>query len=181
LQDYSNIQNLISALLQKDQKAFAHLYDNYSGALYGIIFKIVNNEDDANDVLQEAFINIWKSIETYDAKKGGTLFTWMLNIARNKAIDKYRQKNRIGENQKEIYIVGIGNEHTNNSSIKTDTIGMHKLINQIKPELQEVIQLHYFKGLTHQEITEITNLPLGTVKTRLRTAMTELKQVFGAS
>jgi RNA polymerase sigma factor (sigma-70 family) len=175
LQDYSNIQNLISALQQKDQKAFAHLYDNYSGALYGIIFKIVNNEDDANDVLQEAFINIWKSIETYDAKKGGTLFTWMLNIARNKAIDKYRQKNRIGANQKEIYIVGIGNEHTNNSSTKIDSIGMHKLINKIKPELQ------YFKGLTHQEITEITNLPLGTVKTRLRTAMTELKQVFGAS
>jgi RNA polymerase sigma-70 factor, ECF subfamily len=181
LQDFSNISFLVSALKQKDQKAFAYLYDNYSAALYGIVFKIVNNEDDANDVLQEAFINIWKSIETYDAKKGGTLFTWMLNIARNKAIDRYRQKNRIGENQREIYIVSIGNEHTNNSSITTDTIGMQKLINKIKPELQEVIQLHYFKGLTHQEITEITNLPLGTVKTRLRTAITELKTVFGAT
>jgi RNA polymerase sigma-70 factor, ECF subfamily len=181
LQEYSNISFLINALQSKDKKAFAYLYDNYSAALYGVVFKILNDEDDANDVLQEAFINIWKSIATYDVKKGATLFTWMLNIARNKAIDRYRQKNRISANQKELTNVSIGNDHVNHSQIKTDTIGVSALVNKIKPEYQEVIDLHYYKGLTHKEITEITNLPLGTVKTRIRSALVELKQVFGAS
>ncbi len=157
------------------------MYDNYSAALYGIVFKVVNDEDDANDVLQEAFLNIWKSINSYDAKKGGTLFTWMLNIARNKAIDRYRQKNRINSNQKEHTSVSIANEHINNSNIKTDTIGVNVLVNKIKPELRQIVHLHYFNGLTHQEISDVVNLPLGTVKTRLRTAITELKTVFGAT
>jgi RNA polymerase sigma-70 factor (ECF subfamily) len=102
LKDFSIISNLIFALKQKDEAAFSFLYDNYSAALYGIIFKIVNNENDANDVLQDVFVNIWKNIETYNEDRGGSLFTWMLNIARNKAIDIYRQKNRIAENQKEF-------------------------------------------------------------------------------
>jgi RNA polymerase sigma factor (sigma-70 family) len=179
LQDFSDISYLIRSLKEKDRNAFAYLYDNYSAALYGIVFKIVHDEDDANDVLQDTFINIWKNIDSYDEKKGGTLFTWMLNIARNKAIDRFRQKNRISENQKGLTYVSISNEHYNNSSIKTDTIGVNALLNKIKPEHKQLIDLHYYKGLTHQEITEITNLPLGTVKTRIRSAMTELKQVFG--
>lgn len=181
MQDYSNIQYLVTALQQKDAQAFAYLYDNYSAALYGIVLKIVNNAEDADDVLQEAFISIWKNMSTYDGKKGGSLFTWMLNITRNKAIDRFRQKNRIVENQKGFKIVSIGNEHVQTNTIATDTIGVTALVNKIKPDLQEIIDLHYFKGFTHQEITEITNLPLGTVKTKIRTAMTALKQVFGTN
>jgi RNA polymerase sigma factor (sigma-70 family) len=180
LQDFKNISILTSALKQKDRSAFAYLYDNFSAALYGVILKIVNNDDDANDVLQESFINIWKHIESFDEKKGVTLFTWMLNISRNKAIDRYRQKNRIAANQKELNNVSIGNGHILNTNIKTDTIGISKLVSNIKPEHYQLIQLHYYKGLTHQEISDTTAIPLGTVKTRLRTAITELKQVFGA-
>jgi RNA polymerase sigma factor (sigma-70 family) len=179
LQDFSNISNLIFSLQQKDEKAFTYLYEKYSAALYGVVLKVVHNADDANDVMQEAFISIWKNIDSYDANKGGSLFTWMLNISRNKAIDRYRQKNRIAENQKVLQNVSIGNEHQNNNFIKTEVIGVNNLVSKIKPELKELIDLHYFKGYTHQEITEITNLPLGTVKTKMRSAMTELKSVFG--
>lgn len=179
MQDFSNIINLIFALKQKDELAFAYLYDNYSTALYGIAFKIVNNENDASDVLQEAFVNIWKNIDTYNEEKGGSLFTWMLNIVRNKAIDIYRQKNRIAENQKEFQRVSISNESLTASSLKINTIGVTKLVDSIKPELKQLIDLHYYKGFTHQEIAEITSMPLGTVKTKIRSAMTELKKVFG--
>ncbi len=172
---------MVNALQLKDEKAFTYLYDNYSAALNGVILKIVNNVDDADDVLQEAFINIWNNMHTYDISKGGSLFTWMLNIARNKAIDRFRQKNRIHENQNELKGVSILNEHLNSNTIKTDTIGVGNLVSKIKPDLKELIDLHYYKGFTHQEITEITNLPLGTVKTKIRTAMTELKSVFGIS
>jgi RNA polymerase sigma-70 factor, ECF subfamily len=179
LQDFSNILNLISALKAKDEKAFAYLYDNYSASMYGIIGKIITNEDDANDVMQDVFINIWKNIDTYNIDKGGSLFTWMLNIARNKAIDKYRQQHRIVENQKEMYDVSMSNVGILTNSIKVDTIGVSNLVDNMKPELKQLIDLHYYKGFTHQEITVITNMPLGTVKTKIRTAMSELKIVFG--
>ena len=78
-------------LQKRNEKAFGYLYDNYSGALYGIVNSIVTDKEIANDVLQNVFVNIWRKIESYDATKG-RLFTWMLNIARNAAIDEVRSK-----------------------------------------------------------------------------------------
>ena len=170
---------LISSLKERDQSAYAYLYDNYSGALYGIIFNIVKDEDDAQDVLQEAFISIWKSIDSYDAAKGGSLFTWMLNISRNKAIDRYRQKNRIAENQSEYKNVHIQNDNAKSTTTNIDKIGINSFIDKLKPDHKELIELHYFKGYTHQEITDQTQLPLGTVKTRIRAAIKDLKQLVG--
>lgn len=170
---------LVTSLKKKDEKAYAYLYDNYSAALYGIIYKIVNDEEDASDVLQDTFVSIWKSIESYDMNKGGTLFTWMLNIARNKAIDRYRQKNRVSENQTDYKIVHTGGDHFLSTTTNTDKIGLNTLIDKLKPDLKEMIELHYFKGFTHQEITDQTQLPLGTVKSRIRSAMKDLKQLVG--
>ncbi|HVG12982.1 MAG TPA: sigma-70 family RNA polymerase sigma factor, partial [Flavisolibacter sp.] len=83
---------LIALLKNKDEQAFSYLYDNYAGALYGVVKQIVTDLEVGNDVLQEVFVSIWKKIDSYDATKG-RLFTWMLNIARNAAIDKTRSKN----------------------------------------------------------------------------------------
>ncbi len=179
MSDYSNMQTLISSLKQKDEKAYAYLYDHYSAALYGIIFKVVNNEDDANDVLQDTFVNIWKNIASYDGSKGGSLFTWMLHICRNKAIDRYRQKNRIQENQKEYKNVHIQNELANTTQIHVDKIGVQNIIDKIKPEHKDVIIQHYFNGFTHQEISVLNEIPLGSVKTRIRNAMMEIKKFAG--
>jgi RNA polymerase sigma factor (sigma-70 family) len=84
-------QELVILLQQRDNRAYSYLYDNYSAALNGIIRPIVNDNEQADDVLQEVLINIWRKIEFYDASKG-RLFTWFLNIARNAAIDKVRSK-----------------------------------------------------------------------------------------
>jgi RNA polymerase sigma-70 factor (ECF subfamily) len=83
---------LVALLKAKDNQAFSYLYDNYAGALCGIVKQIVGDMELANDVMQEVFVSIWRKIDTYDASKG-RLFTWMLNIARNAAIDKTRSKN----------------------------------------------------------------------------------------
>ena len=181
MHDFSYIPNLVQALKQKDEKAFTYLYDNYSAALYGIVLKIVQQEEDANDVLQEAFVNIWNHIDSYDENKGGSLFTWMLNITRNKAIDRFRQKNRIAENQSQFQNVHIQEGHHKVNSLQVETIGVKNLVDAIKPDLKELIDLHYFKGYTHQEITDLTQMPLGTVKTKIRSAMIELKKLFGTS
>lgn len=143
----------------------------YSPSLYGIALSIVKTEQDAGDVLQESFVKIWKNIKTFDEKKG-TIFTWMLNITRNTAIDKYRKIKKIYTREKNEFIdSGINFKNT-------DFIGIKELIKQLRPEHVEVINELYFKGATQQEASESLNLPLGTVKSRARAAMKELRKVF---
>lgn len=162
----------------KDQQAFAHLYDSYSGAIYSIILQIVNDEELANDILQEVFINIWRKIEMYDAEKG-RLFTWMLNIARNASIDMlrsrgYRNSRKNQSIQDNVDTVGpLGSEQ-----MSVDSIGLKKVLEKLKPEQRVLIDLSYFKGYTHEEIAEQEKIPLGTVKTRIRNALIQLREIL---
>jgi len=170
---------LIESLKKRQDNAFEYLYDKYSAALYGIVYKIVNDADEANDVLQDAFVNISQKIDTYDSEKG-SLFTWLLNIARNKALDALRKKERKYKIQLDDQIVSnIESKNiTNTNHSPTDTIGLRDIVDRLKPDLREMIELHYFNGYTQQEITDLKGIPLGTVKTKIRTAMQSLKKVF---
>lgn len=168
--------SFIALLQKKDKRAFEELYDSYSAVLLGIAFKITKDEDLADDVLQEAFIKIWKNIETYDPQKA-TIFTWMLNITRNTAIDCIRKKSyqlNIQIDSDKVSIV----DQAANDSININTIGVRELINGLKPEYKEVIDAVYFGDLTHEEASEKLALPLGTLKTRVRNALKELKTIF---
>jgi len=169
-------QELVALLQQRDQQAFSYLYDNYSGALFGIVHAIVTDREAASDVLQNVFINIWKKIESYDLSKG-RLFTWMLNIARNAAIDEIRskgyrdaQKNQpLGENT-EIAGSAYGPA--------VSDVGLKKLLGKLKEEWRVLIDLSYFQGFTHEEIAKMLSLPLGTVKTRIRSALIHLRTMI---
>lgn len=165
-------------LQSKDEKAFSYLYDNYSGALYGVILKVLNQEELANDVLQEVFVKVWKNIEQYDSTKG-RLYTWMLNIARNLAIDMLRSK-RFQQDQKTTDIDNnvYFNDNKSSSTHNVDTLGLKKSVMNLKPEFRILVDLAYFQGFTQEEISKTLNIPLGTVKTRLRNAIIELKTVF---
>ena len=171
-------QELVSLLLQQNDQAFSYLYNNYSPALYGIINQIVPDKDIAADVLQEVFINIWKKISFYDENKG-RLFTWMLNIARNAAIDKIRSK-QYQNSLKNQPLPEIVNSIMANTVVnpQVNDIGLKKLINKLKQEYRELIELSYFQGFTHEEISKLLNLPLGTVKTRIRSALTQLRTLM---
>jgi RNA polymerase sigma factor (sigma-70 family) len=166
---------LISLLQSRDTNAFNYLYDHYSSALYGVILPIVNEAEAANDVLQEVFLNIWRRIETYDPTKG-RLFTWMLNIARNASIDVLRSKSfqNSRKNQPLSETVDWGKGHQVYQP-DTATIGLQRLVEKLKEEQRVLIDLAYFKGYTHEEIAEIEGLPLGTVKTRIRSALIQLR------
>ena len=168
---------LIRLLQKKDKKAISLLYDNYASSLYGIILKIVRSEELAEDVLQDAFIKIWKNGPSYNEKRG-SLFTWMLNIARNTAIDKtrsahFRASNNINEIDQKI---------TNNINWshqpKPEHIGLNQVITKLDNKYVEIIELIYFKGYTQQEVHEHLDIPLGTVKSRLRIALRELRKIF---
>ncbi|MDE3252136.1 MAG: sigma-70 family RNA polymerase sigma factor [Bacteroidota bacterium] len=167
---------LIQLLRQRQQSAFTYLYDNYSGALNTIVQNIVNDEELASDVLQEVFVKIWKQIESYDSSKG-RLFTWMLNIARNASIDTIRSKSYQNSRQnreltEDVYASG------GTSETKTDQIGLRKMVNNLKEEYKVLVELSYFQGYTQDEISKMLGLPLGTVKTRLRTALIQLREII---
>ena len=165
-------------LRQRNEHSFGYLYDNYSGALLGIIAAIVPDEETARDVLQEVFINIWKNIGSYDPVKG-RLFTWMLNIARNASIDKLRSRSYQDSLKNQPV---SSSQESNVTSMATlpqivDT-GLKKVLSRLKEEYRVLIDLSYFQGYTHDEISKILGIPLGTVKTRLRTALTHLRTMI---
>lgn len=166
----------MSLLKSRDDKAFGYLYDNYSGALYGIINQIVVDIDLANDVLQEVFINVWRKIETYDQSKG-RLFTWMLNIARNASIDVLRSKSYQNSQKNSSISDSLDSGFAGQlMPANIDNIGLKKTLEKLKKEQRVLIELAYFKGYTHEEIATIEDIPLGTVKTRIRNALIQLRE-----
>jgi len=170
-------QELVVLLNQQDNDAFNYLYDHYSGALFTIINQIVPDKDTASDVLQEVFVNIWKKIDSYDVAKG-RLFTWMLNIARNAAIDKVRSKG-YRDNQRNQPMA-----ESENSGIAMSTnpmvndVGLKKVLTTLNEEYRKLIDLSYFQGFTHEEIAKMMGIPLGTVKTRIRSAISQLRTLI---
>lgn len=169
-------QELVTLLHERNEKAFGYLYDNYSGAIFGIINSIITDRDIANDVLQNVFINIWKKIELYDASKG-RLFTWMLNIARNASIDEIRSKG-FRQSQKNQSLNDNVDVSGASTGPVTEDVGLKKVLANLKSEWRVLVDMSYFQGFTHEEISKILNIPLGTVKTRIRSALSQLRTMI---
>ncbi len=163
-------------LKQHQESAFNYLYDHYSASLYSVILNIVPDKELANDVLQEVFLKIWRQIDTYDTTKG-RLFTWMLNVARNASIDIVRSKN-FQNNKQNRELTESVYEAGGSTETDIDKIGLRKIVHKLKEDYKVLIELSYFQGYTQDEISKMLSIPLGTVKTRLRTALIQLKQVI---
>ncbi|MCF6129500.1 RNA polymerase sigma factor [Flavobacterium sp. AS60] len=168
-------EELLPLLLRKEERAFTLLYDMYSKSLFSIITNLIKDREEAEDVLQEVFVKIWKNIDTYNQSKG-RLYTWMLNITRNTAIDKLRskgfnnsQKNLSSDNF--VHLLDDSNKLTN----KIDSIGLRDFVNKLKPKCIQLIDLLFFKGFTQQEASDELAIPLGTVKTQNRMCMNDLR------
>jgi RNA polymerase sigma factor (sigma-70 family) len=171
-------EELVILLKQKSREAFNYLYKHYAGVLYGVVSKVIFDEQTAQDVLQEVFVKIWNNISQYNAEKG-RIYTWMINIARNAAIDKLRSKGeimkgKIRTGEDIVSTVGEGMK----TEQRTDTIGLREMVAGLKPEYQTIVNLAYFNGFTLDEIAKQLDMPLGTVKTRMRAAMQLLREHF---
>ncbi|MBW4891077.1 sigma-70 family RNA polymerase sigma factor [Mucilaginibacter sp. HMF5004] len=171
-------EELVQALGNREKIAIEALYDMYSSSLMGVISRIVIDTATAEDVLQETFIKIWNSFQSYSSEKG-RLFTWMVNIARNMAIDKIRSKDfkNQNKNQELENNVTFIDEQVN-TVYKPELMGIKELVEKLKPEQKVILDLVYFKGYTHVEAAEELGMPLGTVKTRLRMAIMQLRKYF---
>lgn len=169
-------EELVQRLKAKDKKAFEYFYDNYSPAFFSILLKILNSQELAEDTLQESFVKIWNNMSSYDEKKG-RLFTWALNISRNTALDKLKSKHlkyQIQNLEKSVHIV----DSMVSTGQKVEHIGIRETVNGLKAEHRELIELAYYGGMTQEEIAREMNLPLGTVKTKMRNAIVELRKIF---
>lgn len=169
-----NDQLVIELLRNNDRKGISLLYDNYSPALFGVILRIVKSNELAEEVLQEVFVKIWKNFNSFDEKRG-KLFTWILNIARNSAIDQTRLKGFSRTIQSLENNVHIEEE---SATLLPDTMDLRALTNKLGKEYQEVIDIVYFQGYTHSEAAEELNIQLGTLKTRVRSAIKKLREMF---
>jgi RNA polymerase sigma-70 factor (ECF subfamily) len=171
-------EELVLSLQHREKIAVEALYDMYSASLFGVISRIINDTAIAEDVLQETFVKIWHSFSSYSTEKG-RLFTWMVNIARNLAIDKIRSKDFKNQNKnQEIENNVTFIDEQRNTVYKPELMGIKDLVQTLKPEQKLIIELVYFKGYTHVEAAEELGIPLGTIKTRLRMAILELRKHF---
>ncbi|SDT64290.1 RNA polymerase sigma-70 factor, ECF subfamily [Mucilaginibacter mallensis] len=171
-------EELVFSLRNREKIAIEALYDMYSSSLYGVISRIIIDTAAAEDVLQETFVKIWHSFSSYSTEKG-RLFTWMMNIARNLAIDKLRSKDFKNQNKNqelENNVTFIDEQR--NTVYNPELLGVKDLVQTLKPEQKSILELVYFKGYTHVEAADELGIPLGTIKTRLRMAILELRKHF---
>jgi RNA polymerase sigma-70 factor (ECF subfamily) len=172
------LEILIEKFKQKDEKAFESLYNMYSDSMQGVIYNIVRDNDIAKEVMQDVFIKAWQNAQSYSTEKG-RFFTWILNIARNTAIDKTRSKSfkNSKQNLDSNFFVDIL-EADESLDVKTDAIGIEKFISKLAKKCVEVIELLYFKGYTQAEASKALDMPIGTIKTRNRNCIQELRNMI---
>jgi RNA polymerase sigma-70 factor, ECF subfamily len=166
---------LLEMVNKKDARAFNLMYDMYSKSLFSIISNIVKETSDAEDVLQETFIKIWKNVATYDPSKG-RFYTWILNIARNTALDKVKSKsyNNTQKNLNSDNFVHLLEDSTNINA-RLDSIGINEFVKKLKPKCIQIIELLFYRGYTQQEASDELEMPLGSVKTLNRSCISELR------
>ncbi|MFN2515844.1 MAG: sigma-70 family RNA polymerase sigma factor [Pyrinomonadaceae bacterium] len=171
---------LLHAIAAGDEAALARLYDGYRVILFGLLVRILNSREEAEDVLQEVFLQVWQRARDFDEKRGRP-FTWLVTLTRSRAIDRLRQ---LGARQR--LAAGAAEQQTETvSDALSDTIksGQNAIVRQALAELPEeqrkTLMLAYFEGLTQSEIASKLGAPLGTVKTRMRGGMIKLRALLG--
>ena len=169
-------KHIVELLQERNEKAISLLYEHYGDTLYGVAHKVVRNEELAQDVVQESFVKIWKKSDTYDASKA-KLFTWLFRITRNTAIDKLRSVNtktdkEIQMDVSDVYNLGV-------DSIKPELIDVRENLEKIEEKYQIVLDALFFQGMTQQEASDELDIPLGTIKSRLKIGLRELRKIYG--
>ncbi|RNC92781.1 MAG: RNA polymerase sigma factor [Allomuricauda sp.] len=171
-------KHIVELLAERNEKAISLLYDNYSDTLFGVAYKVVKDEDLAQDVLQESFVKIWKKADSYDPAKA-KLFTWLFRITRNTAIDKLRSIST--KSDKEIQIDVSDVYSLGHEGVRPELMDVQENLDKIEPKYQIVLEALFFQGMTQQEASEELDIPLGTVKSRLKIGLRELRKVYGTS
>ena len=169
---------LIHRIVRGDEAALGLLYDRYGGRVYSLANCILKDAGAAEEVLQDIFHQLWRNAKSFDSTRGA-LGTWLLVMARNRSIDRLRRRNPAGTEALLAALPDLGPD-IESAAVKNEDTGRVRAALQALPEAQrQAMELAYFEGLTQTEIARRTGSPLGTVKTRLRTALATLRAELG--
>jgi RNA polymerase sigma-70 factor (ECF subfamily) len=175
----ANDVELLKAIAARDEAALARLYDCYRTILFGLLMRILNNREEAEDVLQEVFLQVWRKAADFDESRGRP-FTWLVTLARSRGIDRLRTlaaRERVAEAGAREVSEEISDAATD--AFKSEQRGLvSDALAKLPDEQKRPIMLAYFDGLTQSEIATRTGAPLGTVKTRMRTGMIRLRELL---
>ena len=175
----ANDVELLKAIAARDEAALAQLYDRYRTILFGLLMRILNNREEAEDVLQEVFLQVWRKATDFDESRGRP-FTWLVTVARSRGIDRLRTlaaRERVAEAGAREVSEEISDAATD--AFKSEQRGLvSEALAKLPDEQKRPIMLAYFDGLTQSEIATRTGAPLGTVKTRMRTGMIRLRELL---
>lgn len=165
-----------------DKQAFGELYDRFSGLLFSTAYRVLNQQEAAEDVLQDVFIQIWEKAPLYDPARGKPL-TWAVTLTRNKAIDRLRSTQRRARLQDDVEKEASTDLQFDDSDAFEGVASMEKgamvraALGRLNAEQREVLEMAFFKGLTQTEIAEQLGKPLGTVKARIRRGMMRMREL----
>jgi RNA polymerase sigma-70 factor (ECF subfamily) len=168
-----NQQHLLNQIKNGDTQALSELYDNYSGALYGVILRMCKNEAVAQDLLQETFVKIWQKVNSFDPEKG-KFYTWAYRIARNLTLNELRKTSSLIQTED----LSVYKERTETEELSIDTLKLNGSIKKLESHHQKALELVYFQGLTHREAHEEMNVPLGTFKSYIQQALKKLRESY---
>ncbi len=166
---------LVARVRAGDQQALSELYDRYSSVVYAVALRVLQDASAAEDVLQDIFLQLWRNPDSFDASRG-SLTAWLAVISRHRSIDRLRK--RRPETDIEDCVVASGpdlRDETERTLILEKVRGVLAVMN---PEQRQAMELAFFQGLTHTEIAEKTGEPLGTIKTRIRSGLQQLRAKF---
>jgi RNA polymerase sigma-70 factor (ECF subfamily) len=170
--------SILLGLVQRgDEHAMASIFDRYSKVVYSVALRVLRDPSAAEDVLQEIFMQIWRNPDSFTATRG-SLGGWLAVVSRNRSIDALRRK-RPSESIEDMQFASsynLADEAERNSMMEKARAVMHLL----PQEQRKTLEMAFFDGLTHAEIAEMTGDPLGTVKTRIRSALITLRKAFQA-
>ena len=176
---------LLRRVAQGDRRGFEELYDRFSGVLFSTAYRVLNNQEAAEDVLQDVFIQIWEKAPLYDPTRGKPM-TWAVTLTRNKAIDRLRstvRRNRLQDDvQRESETFEQFDDRSSFDAVASGETGklVREAIQKLSKDQREAIELAFFSSLTQAEIAERLQEPLGTVKARIRRGMMRLRDLLGS-
>jgi RNA polymerase sigma-70 factor (ECF subfamily) len=153
----------------------ADLYDRYSGIVYGVALRVLGDTTAAEDVLQEVFLQLWRKPQAFDANRG-KLAPWLAVIARNRAIDVLRRRPAEDDIAELPISTGVDLEDTAGRRLAVEKV--RGVLTGLPPEQRKALEMAFFEGMTHAEIAAKTGEPLGTVKTRIRSALLAVRKAF---
>ncbi len=186
-QDNERDRKLMKRIASKDPVALSLLYDHYNRLLFGLLLSILKKREEAEDILQEVFTNIWEKADQFDTERG-TVYTWIVSLTRNKGIDRLRskvykeqKKQSTSLDDEDVYHPLYSNENTpeEHTILRDRADKLYEALQKLSEKQRSVIQVAYFEGLSQSEISEEMDLPLGTVKTRMRDGMIKLREILG--